>query len=402
MKLKEDVGVLFPQGFLANALECGVKSEKQNKPDLTILISEKPANAAAMFTTNRCCAAPVLVSKAQLETNSKIKAVVTNSGNANAATGEQGLQAAKKILEYTAEKLNYDTKEILICSTGVIGKQLPISNMLKGIDNLSGDFGRDTLKNELFNHAIMTTDLAVKQCGIELLIDGKSVKIGGACKGSGMIMPNMATMLAYITTDAEISVEDLQRVLKKAVGQSFNKISVDGDTSTNDTIIAMANGVSGVKISLEKHAEFCEAINLVCQNLAKKIVLDGEGATKFITVNVCGTKTDAEAETIARTIANSPLFKTAMYGENPNWGRVAAAAGRAGIPYDQNLVEIKFGELLVVKNGVIADYNRDDFIAYLKNKNIELYLKVGNDTGNATIWTCDFSHAYVDINVAYN
>ena len=402
MKLNQNVGVTYPIGFVTNALECGVKSFKQNKPDLTILLSEVPAVAVGMFTTNQCCAAPVTVSKLHIEKSEKIKAVIINSGNANAATGLQGLETAQKITKYTAEKLNCKPEEVLVCSTGVIGKQLPLENIKKGIEEIVTDFCNSEQKNDLFNHAIMTTDLIVKQCGIELTLDGKPVRIAGACKGSGMIMPNMATMLAYITTDANIDKIEFQTIVKNAVSNSFNKITIDGDTSTNDTVIALANGMSGVNVTVEKHPEFVEAINEICLDLAKKIVIDGEGATKFIEINVAGTKTDFEAEKIARTIANSPLVKTALYGENPNWGRVAAAAGRASVLYDQNNLEIKFGELLVVQNGIIANYNREDFIAYLKNKNIDIYLKVGNGKGVSTIWTCDFSHAYIDINVAYN
>ncbi len=395
LHLRDDVGVTFARGFRAAALHCGTR---KSTLDLALIVSDTPARGAGVFTANLFCAPPVLLSKAHLH-SATLRAILVNSGNANAATGDPGYQAAVTCAEETAYRLGCPPNEIIVASTGIIGVPLPVEKIIASLDqlvaNLTPDGGADAAR------AILTTDTFAKQRACEVPLGGGTVRIGGIAKGAGMIMPNMATMLAFITTDAAIERHTLQRLLKHAVDQSFNRITVDGDTSTNDMAVILANGASGVILQPEDEARFGAALDAVCHALAMLIVRDGEGATKFVSVTVEGAPSEPAADAIARTIANSPLVKTALTGCNPNWGRILAAAGRAGVPFDPAGVHVFLNNVLTVRDGIAAGVPKDVLDAIMREKNIEIRLQLNLGTARATVWTCDLSRAYVDINIAY-
>ena len=397
MKLNDSQGVTFPAGFKAAGMFCGIK--RSGKKDLALIVSDVPAAGAGVFTTNVCCAAPVQISRRHVNAEF-IRAVVINSGNANAATGEQGLRDAIVCTEEVAYRLSCEPTEILVASTGIIGSPLKTERIVSSLDaliaDLSAEHGADAAE------AILTTDTFSKQCACEVALSGGTVRIGGIAKGSGMIMPNMATMLGCITTDAAIDKHLLQRLLARAVAVSFNRITVDGDTSTNDCVLMMANGNSGVALTEADLYLYQEALDAVCVSLAKMIIRDGEGATKFVSVRVEGCRTEAEAETIARTIANSPLVKTALYGENPNWGRILAAAGRSGVEYDQNKVDVLLNGVPAVRGGCSAGTDKKELATALQDRDILIRVLLEEGTESAEVWTCDLTHRYIDINVEYS
>jgi len=395
MNLETTHGITWPRGYRAAATNCGIKQEAL---DLALIVSDTPAAAAGVFTTNVCCAAPVQVSKRHIHSE-QIRAILVNSGNANAATGEEGLAAAVMCVEEVAYRLQCAPTEVLVASTGIIGTLLPKEKIIDSLDMLVA--GLSESEGDVAAEAILTTDTGIKQCGCSVELRGGTVRIGGIAKGSGMIMPNMATMLGFITTDAGIERHHLQVLLKKAADASFNRITVDGDTSTNDSVFMLANGESGVKVAEDEYDIVYEALEAVCVELAQMIVRDGEGATKFVTVRVEGSKTEEDAETIARTIANSPLVKTALYGENPNWGRILMAAGRAGVCYDQNGVDVYLNEVQAVANGQGAGTDPAELAEALKPVDLTLRVILTEGTASAEVWTCDLTHDYVDINVAY-
>ena len=395
MKLDRTEGVTWPCGYRAAALNCGIKKKAL---DLALLVTDTPAAAAGVFTTNVCCAAPVQVSKRHIHSE-EVYAILVNSGNANAATGDEGIAAAVMCAEEAAYRLKCSPTEVLVASTGIIGKQLPKEKIIDSLDMLVA--GLSDSGGEEAAEAILTTDTGMKQCGCAVELRGGTVRIGGMAKGSGMIMPNMATMLGFITTDVTIKRHQLQAILKRAADASFNRITVDGDTSTNDSVFMLANGASGVTIAEGELEMVYEALEAVCIELAQMIVRDGEGATKFVTIRVAGCRTEADAEVIARTIANSALVKTALYGENPNWGRILMAAGRAGVDYDQNGVAVYLNEVAAVKNGQEAGTDPAELAEALKPSDLTIRVELSEGAARAEIWTCDLTHDYVDINVAY-
>lgn len=395
MVLNKTHGITWPSGYRAAAVHCGIKSDAT---DVALLVSDTPAVAAGVFTTNVCCAAPVLVSKRHIHSEA-IHAVLVNSGNANAATGEEGFTAAVMCTEEVAYRLQCAPTEVLVASTGVIGIQLPKEKIIASLDMLIA--GLSDTGGEDAAEAILTTDTGTKQCACDVVLSGGAVRIGGMAKGSGMIMPDMATMLGFITTDAAVERHHLQRLLEKAVGHSFNRITVDGDTSTNDCVIMLANGSSGIAATDHDLGILYEALEAICIELAQMIVRDGEGATKFISIIVEGCRTEDDAEVIARTIANSLLVKTAIYGENPNWGRILAAAGRAGVAYDQNGVDVYLNDIKAVAGGRHAGTEKTILADALKPPELVIRVVLSEGDKQAEIWTCDLTHAYVDINVAY-
>ena len=404
MQHLSDGTVTSPQGFLAAAVAAEIKYKNRN--DLTLIVSETDCAATAVFTRSQVVAAPVIADRDTLSRNStSIRAVVINSGNANASTGKPGLTNAWLTQGLAAKELGCHSDQILVMSTGVIGVQLPIEKMADGITlaatQLSAENGR------LAAEAIMTTDTVAKHLAVQAELSGGTVTIGGMAKGSGMIHPDMATMLSLITTDAVVPPDVLKSLLKTAVNQSFNRISVDGDTSTNDTVLLLANGASNIAINNHNDVEaFGEALNLLCRELAQWIVKDGEGATKFVEIQVNGAKTSTNAHTIANTIATSPLVKTAFAGSDANWGRILAAAGRAGISFDQDKVDLWVGaeqpdELQLVNQGTPTDYQEADAATIFAQAAFIICLELGEGEAADTVWTCDLSHDYVSINADY-
>lgn len=393
-------GVTSAIGFKAGVAKTGIKEKAIF--DLALIYSEMPAVAAGVFTRNSFQAAPVMISRKHIASG-KACGFIVNSGCANACTGEQGLNDAELMAEKSAEKLGCNKEEILVASTGVIGKNLAMDRIVKGIEtaslNLSSDNGDKAAK------AIMTTDTVAKEYAVTLEIDGKVITIGGMAKGSGMIHPNMATMLGFITTDASISAQCLQSSLSKANENSFNMISVDGDTSTNDSLFVLANGMAGNKeIDDEKSEDFQifkEALNKVCTELAIMIAKDGEGATKLITVNVINAETKKDAALGAKAIACSNLVKCAVFGKDANWGRIICALGYSGAQFDPWIVDVYLGDLIVAQNGGGLDFNEEKALDILEEDSIVLTVDLKNGREKATAWGCDMSYDYVKINADY-
>ncbi len=397
--LEMKTGITAPKGFKAAGIHCGIKKSKK---DLALIISETPATAAGIFTLNKVQAAPVLVSKKHLNEGNAFRAIICNSGNANACTGKQGFSDAINMAIKTAEVLGIDPKEVFVSSTGVIGETLPMERLLKGIENIVQYLKDD---NDLAAaEAIMTTDTFVKSESITFIIDEKEVSIGGIAKGSGMIHPNMATMLSFITTDAAIDNETFQAVLKNVCDKTFNRIVVDGDTSTNDMVIALANGQSGIETIKEGSAAyniFENNLYDILKKLSIDIVVDGEGATKLVEITVDGALSDIDAEKAARTVALSPLVKTAIHGEDANWGRIIAAVGYSGIEFDPNKFEIIINGTPILKQNYSVTLPIKEANQTLKPKTIKLLIKLNCGDCKATVWTCDFSEEYVKINGSY-
>lgn len=390
-------GVCAPLGFLANAVNADVKGKGKDKKDMCLIYSEVPFKLAAVFTKNTFKAAPVRHAIKALETNKEYQAILVNSGNANACTGQQGIDACIELTAAVADALDIDSNRVLMSSTGTIGVQLPTDRMKQQIDALIEDL--DDGNSDLFSEAILTTDTFPKQTGVLVETANGAYVVAGAAKGAGMIAPNMATMLCYITTDAVVSDKNLQTVLDNAVGQSFNSITIDNDMSTNDTVFLMANGMSGIIPNMQ---EFQEAVDTVCLELAKLIVKDGEGATKFITVNVKGADCDCDAKKCAFLIANSPLVKTMFHGEDPNWGRLLACVGASRVKADESKTDLYFEDLLYVKNGLIIDEKMEPKAAeIMKQAEISITLDLNMGAGCAVVYTCDLSREYIAINADY-
>jgi len=393
-------GVTAPQGFAAAGLYCGIRKVKK---DIALITSDVPADLAAVFTQNKVVAAPLVVDKMLLARgNKKCRAIVVNSGNANACTGERGMIDAWQMVQKTAEALGITQEEVLISSTGVIGQYLPMENVLQGIQQLPLQLSVHGSNDAAV--AIMTTDTYSKEVAVEFQVNGETVRIGGIAKGSGMIAPNMATMLAFLTTDAAIEQPLLQKTFGNLVNCSFNRIAVDGDMSTNDMAILLANGRSGapkIAAGTEEFALFSEALEHVLVSLAKMIARDGEGATKLVNVVVQGARTEAEALQAARSVANSNLVKTAIHGEDANWGRILAAVGYSGIEFVPENVELFFGELPIVKKNyeIVIDEAKAKEVFSQENITITIDLHQGSESAN--FWTCDLSKEYVHINASY-
>jgi glutamate N-acetyltransferase / amino-acid N-acetyltransferase len=393
----------IPRGFSFSSAACGLK---KSGLDLGLLVSETPATAAAMFTRNQVVAAPVLASQVHLrQSRNRMRGIIVNSGNANCCTGSSGVAAAAATTLKVARELDkLHPTQILVCSTGVIGLPLRVEKILKAVPDLvRARSGKATAFTQ-FTRAIMTTDTRPKWAAVNCRIGGKAVRILGCCKGAGMIQPNMATMLAFLATDVAISPSLLSRALRGAVAGTFNAITVDGDTSTNDTVAILANGESGARRITSENADFKafhRALENVCRTLALKIVEDGEGAQRVIEIEVRGAPSDRAATQIARTIANSPLVKTALAGADPNWGRILAAAGRAGVPFDFELVDIKLAGILVCRRG--GEHPFSEHVAHKKMlaKYVPIVVEMHSGKGTARMWTCDFTGEYVNINASY-
>lgn len=389
---------MTPKGFLFAAVEAAVK--KPGRLDMGLVFSETEATAAAVFTKNTVVAAPVIVSRERVA-NGLARAVLVNSGNANACTGPAGLKSAALLADGAASVMGVDPSDVLVCSTGVIGMPLPAARMEKALPGLKAALKPDPAE---FARSIMTTDTVPKIASAEATVGGVAVRVMGIAKGAGMIRPDMATMLCFIVTDAKAGAESLNAALRKAVEVTFNSITIDGDTSTNDTVILLANGRSGA-ISLDESPEgyenFCAALEKVCRDLSRMIVKDGEGVTKLVDVSVNGAKTDADARKIAFTIAESPLVKTALHGEDPNWGRIAAAMGRSG-SYKGGSFDISIGGVEIVSKGKWQGEEAEaEAHKVMTGREYQIIVTVREGKGAATVTTCDFSADYVRINADY-
>ena len=397
MQEVENLGVTIPKGFRAAGVACGLKPD--NALDLALIVSDSNCACAGVFTTNRVQAAPVLYDKATLAHASRraaIRAVIANSRCANACTGDAGLEDARAMAEATAQALGCRADQVLVLSTGVIGTRLEMPKIRAGIADAAKRLSRDGGAGA--SRAIMTTDTRPKN----FVLRNEYYVIGGMAKGAGMIHPNMATMLAVITTDAKIAPDLLDQALRAAVSQSFNRISIDGDMSTNDTLLVLANGASGYEIRNPQHiAEFTEALTRVCIDLAKQIVRDGEGATKFVEINISGAGDETDAVRVAQAIANSPLVKTAIYGGDANWGSIVAAAGYAGVAVEPSKMKLWFGDVNVFANGMPTDFDEADSTRAIAGSEVFIRLDLGQGNARATVWTCDLSHDYVTINGKY-
>ncbi|MBW4657624.1 MAG: bifunctional ornithine acetyltransferase/N-acetylglutamate synthase [Drouetiella hepatica Uher 2000/2452] len=402
-------GVTAPKGYRAAGITAGLKPS--GAPDLALIVSEVDAIAAGVFTTSQVRAACVDYCRQRLQAKASARAILCNAGQANAATGAQGLADAVESTELVAQALGISADLVLVASTGVIGQRIKMDSLRTGIPQVVAalsEAGSDQAAK-----AICTTDLLPKTIALETTLDGRPVRIGGICKGSGMIHPNMATMLAFVTCDATISPPLWQQMVSRAADKSFNQITVDGDTSTNDSLIALANGQSRTPAITEPGAEADKleaALTEVCMHLAKAIARDGEGATCLIEVRVSGATDDAAARLVARTIAGSALFKAAVFGRDPNWGRIAAAAGRAGVPFEQDHLRVQLGDFLLMENGQPLPFDRAAASAYIKSAAAGEYLKgdtvlvsvsVGSGSGSGMAWGCDLSYDYVKINAEY-
>jgi len=389
-------GVCAPAGFTAAGVRCGIKSRGR---DLAIVRSDRPAAVAGAFTTNQVKAAPVLFNQQRVAAG-RAQAVVANSGNANACTGEQGRKNASHMAEIAGEALGLDASMMLVLSTGLIGVQLPMDKIEEGIRSAAAALSEKGGANAA--RAIMTTDTKPKEVAVELEVEGKKVRLAGMAKGAGMICPHMATMLCVLTTDAYIPQDMLELSLRWAVDQSFNCISVDGDTSTNDTVLLLANGASGVRLqNRDSIQRFQQALDYVTSRLAQAIVEDGEGATKFIEIKVTGGKEYADAHRVAMTMANSLLVKTAVHGADPNWGRFLAAAGRAGVEVQPERMDLYFGDIQVVAGGVGLQFDEAAASQVLTGPRVNVRMDLHLGPHSATVYTCDLTTKYVRFNSAY-
>lgn len=404
MNFLADGSVTSPAGFVAGTAASGIK--KENDLDVAVLYSEQACSAAAVFTRNQVVAAPVIVDRRTLVDNdNNIHAVVANSGNANACTGVQGVNNAEVMQSAVADALGCETHQVLVLSTGVIGVQLPMEKINAGIamaaSEMSADFGAQAAE------AIMTTDTAPKYAAVSVELPDGTITIGGMAKGAGMIHPDMATLLGVHSTDAVMDPATLQACLRTAVDQSYNRISIDGDTSTNDTILLLANGASDIAVVGDKSmALFQEALNSLTRYLAQQVVRDGEGASKFVEIIVSGAVNDQAAHKIANSIATSALVKTAFAGSDANWGRILAAAGRAGVPFDQAKTALWAGiaepqELQLLAGGTPTAYLEGDAAAVFAEPEFKILFELQQGDGKATVWTSDLTHEYVSINADY-
>ncbi len=400
-------GVTAAHGFMAAGIYCGIRKVKK---DIALITSEVPAEVAAVFTLNKVLAAPVVVDKILLERAAACSAIVVNSGNANACTGERGMMDAWQMIRETADALNIPEDEVLVASTGVIGQYLPMENVAKGIRELPANLSTSGSLDAA--QAIMTTDTYSKEAAVEipiekpLLKEGAGdgfVRIGGIAKGSGMIQPNMATMLAFLTTDAKISQPLLQKIFARLIDRSFNRISVDGDTSTNDMAVVLANGRSGIEIAAgtKVFEAFEQAMEHVLVRLAKMIARDGEGATKLVEIIINGARSESEALKAARAVANSNLVKTAIHGADANWGRILSAVGYSGIEFDPANVSLSFGELPILKPHYEIVIDELEAKEIFSQENITITIDLHQGTESANFWTCDLSKDYVHINASY-
>jgi glutamate N-acetyltransferase / amino-acid N-acetyltransferase len=393
----------LPRGFRFSATACGLK--KTGALDLALLSSDVPASAAAVFTQNLVVAPPVVVSKENLRASKgRMRAVIVNAGNANCATGPAGRAASLKTVEETARRLVCLPHEVLVCSTGVIGVPLPLEKILRALNGITRNRRPSARSFAEFSLAICTTDTRPKTATATFKMAGKRIHFMGCAKGAGMIHPNLATTLAFVATDAAISPALLQKTLRDVAGRTFNSISIDGDTSTNDTLLVLANGQAGapsIQSGTSAYRAFAKALEEVCHSLALQIVADGEGAQRVIEIEVRHAKTEADARRIAQTIATSPLVKTAFAGGDPNWGRIFAAAGRSGVKFDPNRVDIHMAGIPVLRRGLPLDFNERAASNRLLEKQVQIIVDLHAGSESTRFWTCDFTAEYVRINASY-
>lgn len=396
-------GVCAAQGFTASGIHCGIRKNR-TKNDLALIYSEKPASAAAVYTTNLVKGAPLLVTKSHIS-DGKAQAVICNSGNANTCNAD-GVEIAEKMSDLIATELKIKSDDIVVASTGVIGQPLDITPIKNGIPALVSALSKDG--GEAAAEGIMTTDTVRKEIAVEFEIGGKTCRMGGIAKGSGMIHPNMATMLVFITTDAAVSDKMLQKALSTDIANTFNMVSVDGDTSTNDMVTVLANGLAGNKeidAEDEDYAVFAKALNTVTVYLCKMIAGDGEGATKLLECKVTGAKDEKNAKTVAKSVICSSLLKAAMFGADANWGRVLCAIGYSGADVDINKVDVSFrskaGQVDVCKNGAGIEFSEEIAKTVLLEKEIEILVGLGDGDASSVAWGCDLTYDYVKINGDY-
>ena len=403
-------GVCAPKGFLAGGIRCGIKSSSQKK-DLALIYSHNICTAAAMFTRNKVKAACVQLTAENIASG-KLRAIIANSGNANACTGKEGMIAARKMAQLAASAFSFDPGEAAVASTGVIGVPLPVEKIESGINELKASLRADEQGHSDALEAIMTTDTRKKEIAVEITLDGKNVRIGAMTKGSGMIHPNMATMLAFITTDAAINSSVLDSSLRNAVKKSFNRLTVDGDTSTNDMVVIMANGEAGnrsITAGSTDYEAFNAALEKVCVALARMMARDGEGATKLVTVTVNGALNEETAEVLAKSTASSSLVKAACFGADANWGRVLCAMGygadNAGVDFSPGKTDVSFkskaGEILVCQNGETVQFSEEKAKEILSEEEIEINISLRDGNAKAEVFGCDLTYDYVKINGDY-
>lgn len=402
---KIEGGVTAAKGYQASAAAAGIKY--QGRTDMALVYTEKPAVCAGTFTTNVVKATPVLWDKEIVAKGAPVHAVVLNSGIANACTGEEGKQQNAAMAAAVADQLDIRTEEVLTASTGVIGMQLPLEPLQKGAVLLKQNLSAGREAAEAAARAIMTTDTVPKEAAVSFEVDGVTVTVGGMSKGSGMIHPNMATMLSVTTTDAAISREDLQELTKEAVADSFNMISVDRDTSTNDTYLVLANGASGITIQkgMKAYEDFKEALNYVSTELAKQMAADGEGATKLFEVKVVHCESREKAKTLGKSVITSNLVKTAVFGSDANWGRILCALGYAGVPFNPEIIDLTLEaegtSLVLVQDGVATDYSEGKATELLSKQKVTVICDMKEGDSSATAWGCDLTYDYVKINGDY-
>jgi glutamate N-acetyltransferase / amino-acid N-acetyltransferase len=396
----EGGGVTTPKGFKAGGLHCGLK--KTNRYDLGVIVCEAPAAAAGVYTTNQFQAAPLKVTRESIGHDGKLQAMLVNSGNANACTGKQGEADAYEMRSLLAKAFGVEEHHVGVTSTGVIGEPLPMEKVRTGIAALPEVLKADGSYD--FCQAILTTDLVQKMVCVRVQVGGQTVHIAGAAKGSGMIHPNMATMLGFMTTDAVIGAAELQKLLGGVTDTTFNMITVDGDTSTNDMVVAMASGAAGGGELTEEHpdyASFAAGFRYVGEYLAKAIARDGEGATKLIEVNVAGAESVDAARAIAKTVIGSSLVKSACFGADANWGRIIAAVGRAGYPVNTETVDIRLGDITTLEQSRPVRFDEEKALEYLQGGEVQIFVHLHMGEAAATAWGCDLTYDYVRINAAY-
>ena len=401
-----DGGVTAAKGFEAAAAAAGIKYEERT--DMALVYSEKPCKAAGAFTTNVVKAAPVKWDREIIEKKLRPQAVIVNSGIANACTGEEGMECCRKTAETAARELDVDAESVLVGSTGVIGMQIPMDRIEKGIHTLAAEKKADRESGAAAAKAIMTTDTRPKEAAVTFEINGKTVTIGGMAKGSGMIHPNMCTMLSFNTTDAKISGKALRKALRADVEDTYNMISVDGDTSTNDTVLLLANGMAGndkIPYGTPEYEIFCQALHYINETLAKKMAGDGEGATALFEAKITGAQTREQAKVLAKSIVCSNLTKTAIAGHDANWGRILCAMGYSGAEFDPEKVTLFFessaGKIKIIENGVAVEYSEEKATEILSQPEVTVTADIGEGQAQAAAWGCDLTHEYININADY-
>lgn len=399
LKKIDNGSIITPAGFQVAGLHAGVKRKRN---DLGVIYCEKPADAAAVYTLNQIQAAPLQVTKDSIAKEGKIQALIVNSGNANACTGKQGENDAIEMRDVTAKKFDLPNHYVAVASTGVIGVEMPMDKIIPKIENLSPKATDESARQ--FNESILTTDLVTKKTCYQTTINGKTITMGGSAKGSGMIEPNMATMLAFVTTDAVIESKMLERALKEVTNQTFNCITVDGDTSTNDTVLVMASGLAENESLTPEHEDwdlFKALLRQTCEDLAKEIARDGEGATKLIEVEVVGAVDNSQAIKVAKSVVGSSLVKTAVFGADANWGRIISAIGNSGTEINPSTIDMSMGNIQLLKNSEPLLFSEEEATLYLENKDIKIMIDLNLESGTGKAWGCDLTYDYVRINASY-